>query len=148
MVTRSYPRTPLAPWGAVTCGAAPDPLRVSLVGEIDIALEENLGAVARFLSGSARSDIAVCLHDVTFLDSTGLEFLLHVQEHVRSTGRTLRIVAPSAAARWVLQVAGLADCFEVEDATGPDCACRVPRIDGILPMVPTQRRRGLEGTSN
>jgi anti-anti-sigma factor len=137
------PAPPLtAPWGSVTWSAAPHPLGIALRGEIDIALEEAFEVVQVFLAHSPRSDVAVCLHDVTFLDSTGLDFLLRVQTHVASTGASLCLVAPSPAVRWVLRVAGLDHMFEV---AGPDselamtCECRAPRINGIVALVPLQR---------
>jgi anti-anti-sigma factor len=147
MVALPVSRSTIAPWGSVTCSAPPHPLRVALCGEVDIALEENLGAVLSFVAHSVPSDVAICLHDVTFLDSTGLDFLVELAESVRGRGYATRIVAPSTAVRWVLRIAGLADAFAVEPlaAESPDtCACRVPRIDGIAILVPNQRVPGAD----
>jgi anti-anti-sigma factor len=134
----------------VTCCAAPDPHRLAFAGEVDIALEESLAAIFSFLAHSRPSDVAICLHDVTFLDSTGLDFLVRVQEEVQRAGRALRLVAPSTAVRWVLRIAGLMSMFAVEEAT-PDavaaCECRSPRIDGVRILVPGQRTAGLEGAT-
>jgi anti-anti-sigma factor len=140
MVALPVSRPSTRPWGSVTCCAVPDPLRVTLCGEIDIALEENLDAVAAFLENSARSDLAVCLHDVTFLDSTGLDFLVRLRGRTQDLGRRFRIVAPSTAACWVLRIAGLLELFEVEDPADGPCGCTEPRIDGVHVLSPTQRR--------
>jgi anti-anti-sigma factor len=127
----------------------PDPLRVSLCGEVDIALEDSLDAVMSFVSHSARSDVAICLHDVTFLDSTGLDFLVRLQEYVATVGCGLRVIAPSPAVRWVLRIAGLLEAFDVEDPdTPPDfCACHQSRIDGVRVLLATHYSRGLQDNS-
>jgi anti-sigma B factor antagonist len=141
MVAGSSSSSPAPPWGSITCSVAVHPLRVSLCGEVDIALEDSLDAVASFVAHSERSDVAICLHDVTFLDSTGLDFLVRVQEQVRAVGSALRIVAPSPAVRWVLRIAGLLEMFEIEgsgDQPADFCACRSPRIDGVRALVPAQ----------
>jgi anti-anti-sigma factor len=146
MVADSPSAPPVPPWGSVTCSVAVHPLRVSLCGEVDIALEDSLDAVVSFVAHSERSDVAICLHDVTFLDSTGLDFLVRLQEHVRGAGSAMRIVAPSPAVRWVLRIAALGDAFDIEGADQPAdfCACRSPRIDGVRALVATQRPPGLE----
>ncbi|MCW2566931.1 MAG: hypothetical protein JWN54_1028 [Mycobacterium sp.] len=140
------PRTTVPPWGSVTCSAAAEPHRLAFSGEVDIALEESLGAVFSFLSHSRPSDVAICLHDVTFLDSTGLDFLVRVQDEVHRSGRSLRLVAPSVVVRWVLRIAGLIGVFAVEEATPAAvaaCECRTPRIDGVRVVVPGQRTVGM-----
>jgi anti-sigma B factor antagonist len=145
MATSPLAPTPVPPWGSVTCSVAVHPLLVSLCGEVDIALEESLDAVVSFVVHSERSDVAICLHDVTFLDSTGLDFLVRVQEQVRAAGSAMRVVAPSPAVRWVLRIAGLEDTFEIDgDEPADFCACRSPRIDGVRALVPAQLRLGLE----
>jgi stage II sporulation protein AA (anti-sigma F factor antagonist) len=134
----------------VTCCAVPDPHRLSFAGEVDIALEDSLAAIFSFLSHSRPSDVAICLHDVTFLDSTGLDFLVRVQERVGEGGRSLRLVAPSVAVRWVLRIAGLLTVFTVEEATPAAvaaCECRSPRIDGVRIVVPGQLTVGMEGAT-
>ena len=141
MVTVHPSSAAVPPWGSVTCSVAVHPLRVALSGEVDIALEETLDAVASFVLHSERSDVAICLHDVTFLDSTGLDFLVRVQEHVRATGAAVRVVAPSPAVRWVLRIAGLLDSFEIETpgtGTAGLCACRSPAIDGVHALAAAQ----------
>jgi anti-anti-sigma factor len=145
------PLTPpqTAPWGSVTWCAVPNPLAIALRGEIDIALEDTFDVVLSFLEHSTRSDVALCLHDVTFLDSTGLDFLVRVQDHVDTVGTSLHLVAPSSAVRWVLRIAGMGDLFSTYDAdTGPAlaCGCRVPRIGGIVALVPLQRTAGSADT--
>jgi anti-anti-sigma factor len=125
----------------VTCSATPHPLGIALRGEIDVALEDHLGAVLSFLSHSTRSDVAVCVHDVTFLDSTGLDFLVRVQRHVRSAQTSLCLVAPSSTVRWVLRVAGLTDAFaaaEPDSEAARTCACVAPRAEGLSALMPLQ----------
>jgi anti-anti-sigma factor len=110
---------------------------------VDIALEDNLGAVRSFIAHSVPSDVAICLHDVTFLDSTGLDFLVAIDEQVRARGHRVCIVDPSTAVRWVLRIAGLADAFSVQPLaadSAADCACHTPHVDGIRILVPAQRR--------
>ena len=141
------PRSTLPPWGSVSCCATPHPHRLAFVGEVDIALEDNLDAMFSFLSHSTASDVAICLHDVTFLDSTGLDFLVRVQEQVQATGHTLRLVAPSAAVRWVLRISELTPLFRIDNApadSAATCECRSPRIDGVRVVVPGQRAVGMD----
>jgi len=78
---------------------------VTVRGELDLAAAERLweqlepllipGALVVF-EGT----------QMTFLDSSGLRVLLQAHKRAESEGATFRVVAPQAAARRVLQLAG------------------------------------------
>lgn len=92
---------------------------VHVAGVVDaLALTEVSGA----LTDAQREDehpVYVVLTEVTFMDSRGLGALLAAHERQREGAAAMRIVAPSAPVRRLLEVSGVAAILTEAD-TLPD----------------------------
>ncbi|GAA4289069.1 STAS domain-containing protein [Georgenia daeguensis] len=87
---------------------------LELSGEVDAQLWPDL----QHLGGEAERHavpIDVDLRRVTFMDSTGISFLAGL---VHRGAAPVRVLNPSPAATFLLEVAGLADRVQVEDFGG------------------------------
>lgn len=92
-------------------------LEVLVVGEVDLLTAPRLlRPVLDELDGYAGrppAEVELVLNGVTFIDSTGVVALLDLSKAVCARGARVRLVAPSAAVRYVLDISGLAAYFEV-----------------------------------
>ncbi|MEV4415138.1 STAS domain-containing protein [Catellatospora sp. NPDC049609] len=83
----------------------PDAVRVSLAGEFDLLTEQDL---ATWLGDAIRSHpgrlVEVDMHEVTFLDSTGIRVLLQAHGAATRQGGSLRLVRASGMVREVLDI--------------------------------------------
>ena len=89
---------------------------VTVHGDIDMDNADELVDAIKRVAGTAVVDLS----EVTFLDSTGLQGLLRVQQAARQRGDDLILRHPSKAVRRVLEVTGLIDGFTVEGGTPED----------------------------
>jgi anti-sigma B factor antagonist len=87
-------------------------LKVS--GEIDIQSSPVLDEQLRLAMDRGDTSLVVDLADVSFLDSTGLSVLVGALQRCRAAGGELRLVAPQANVRRVLEITGLAETFHIE----------------------------------
>lgn len=89
-------------------------LRLRLAGELD---GENTAAVMSALTAALDDPDAVHvefdIHDLTFLDSTGIRTLLGCRSAAERAGRRFRLVGPSPAVRQVLEITDLLGVFGV-----------------------------------
>jgi anti-sigma B factor antagonist len=94
-----------------------DAFCVFVSGELDLttcaALHEH---VAAFVDSSKR--VVMDLRDVSFMDSTGLRSLWSIHQGALANGGRLRLRAPSASVRRVLELTQLEGVFEIENDTG------------------------------
>jgi anti-sigma B factor antagonist len=93
--------------------ARPDRSRVivSVTGEIDRA---TIGAVTRALDelrAAGWADLVLDLHNVTFMDSSGLALMLDCDRAAREDGWAFAIVDGSPSVARVLEIAGLSEQF-------------------------------------
>lgn len=91
--------------------------RLLASGEMTIyhAASMKTALLARWPGGT--TDVALDLANVTELDTCGLQMLIMVQQLARSEGRSVVVVATSAAVREVLELCGLREwCGESEAA--------------------------------
>ncbi len=80
---------------------------ITLRGEFDIASAERFETL---LSGlDVRRDIVVDLRGLTFMDSTGIRFLLKMNDQVLAAGHRLTIVPGGPAVQRVFTLAGIQD---------------------------------------
>ena len=104
---------------------------VSLFGELDLASADTLG---RDIGGALDENIGVLivdLHNLNFIDSTGLRVLLRFKNHSEEAGRRLLIARVPGAVRRVLHVSGLVNWFEYLEGPPPgDALC--PACDGWI----------------
>ena len=89
----------------------PVQVRVALKGELDLARWdelEQLGAIA------CDSDLAIVdMTEVTFLDSTVLNWLVHTKQALEQKSGRLRVIAPSGIVTRLVSIAGLEGVIEV-----------------------------------
>lgn len=81
--------------------------RLLASGEMTIyhAASMKTALLARWPGGT--TDVALDLENVTELDTCGLQMLIMLQQLARSEGRSIAVVASSAAVREVLELCGL-----------------------------------------
>ncbi|MFI6564146.1 STAS domain-containing protein [Streptomyces sp. NPDC050534] len=79
---------------------------VTPAGEID---HESGDSLRRALDASdgAHPRIVVDLHQVTFMDSTGINILINAHHTLSEAGGRLRLAAPTTAVRRTLQIVGV-----------------------------------------
>lgn len=80
---------------------------VVLRGELDIASSGQFETLLADLD--VRGDIVADLSGLEFMDSTGIRFLLRMNEQVLGAGRVLRIVPGGRAVQRVFELAGIQD---------------------------------------
>jgi len=94
-----------------------------LTGEVDVAMAPR---IARELSAHAAEhvgDVVIDCSDLEFLDSTGVQVLVDLQQRLQAEGRRLDLVDLPEQTRRVLEIAGLAELFGVgERGLEPDSA--------------------------
>ena len=86
---------------------------ITLTGEIDLSRIEELDQI--FKSGWRRQapGLIIDCTPVTFMDSTGLGWLLRVESEVVNDGGQLRVVLSQGPARRVFELSGLGHMFEL-----------------------------------
>jgi anti-anti-sigma factor len=80
---------------------------LALSGEIDVAAAPSLDESLDGLIPDLRTGLVVDLSCVTFLDSTGLAFLITADNRVRAEGGYLIVYSPPAQVRRLLELSGL-----------------------------------------
>ena len=90
--------------------------RVVLSGDIDLALRNALLDIAEAFAQSQAREIDVDLSAVTFLDSTGLSFLVQLRNTCVERDGTVTLVAPSDAARRTLRLVAFDTMFSLREA--------------------------------
>lgn len=98
---------------AVTFGPT-GALEVLVVGELDLDTSPELVRTVLDEVTRTPADVAIVLNGVSFVDSTGMVALLDIRDALVAGGRSLLLVAPSAAVRYVLELSGLTDEFSIE----------------------------------
>ncbi|MEV6618316.1 STAS domain-containing protein [Streptomyces sp. NPDC051051] len=99
--------------GLSVVATATDGIRVlTVTGEIDHHTGDQLRQ-ALDVSDAARPRIVIDLHQVTFMDSSGINILITTHQTVTAAGGWLRLAAPAHPVQRVLQLVGidqLIDC--------------------------------------
>lgn len=94
---------------------------VGVRGEVDLYTAPRLKERLADLSAHGKSQVAVDLQGVEFMDSTGLGVLIGALKRSREAGGTLSLIAPREPVVKVLAITGLDKVFpihaSVEDAT-------------------------------
>jgi anti-anti-sigma factor len=85
---------------------------VFAVGEIDLVTSPMLREVMVEAVGSRRH-LVVDLSAVSFLDSTGLGVLLHTQERIAATHKSMSLAGPTGFVAKVLRITGVDDAIPV-----------------------------------
>jgi anti-anti-sigma factor len=85
---------------------------VQASGELDTASAGPLLELVRETAARCR-DLTLDLSAVTFMDGAGLDALLAAGRTVRQRGGVLRLRSPQPSVRYVLELTGTEDAFEV-----------------------------------
>lgn len=78
----------------IQCAAYGSTVTLSIRGELDMQTVQTLSRrVADSLTGEV-TDLTLNLHDLAFMDSTGLKFLIEINDRSQQEGWRLKLVAP------------------------------------------------------
>lgn len=77
-----------------------------LRGELDLSSAAELTNAVPRLCGPTTSRVSLDLHEVTFMDSTGLRALLSAAEACERNGCELEVLGASGAVKRLLQITG------------------------------------------
>jgi anti-anti-sigma factor len=106
------------PGSGITCHHGEEGTYLTLWGEIDAALRGPASeAMASLAARPAPRPIAVDTRDVTFIDSSGIAFVLQVYMLGQETGAPVSLVAPSEAVSEVLEMVGMGGRIPVVEAS-------------------------------
>ena len=86
---------------------------LSLRGELDMSCTIELEAITGALSSFEGTDLVVDLSELSFLDSTGLSYLLKARETLRQRGKRVQVVGAHGGVLKVIKVTGLTDVLNV-----------------------------------
>ncbi|MBO1750652.1 STAS domain-containing protein [Actinotalea sp. BY-33] len=103
------------PVGGITVRETPESTIARLWGEIDEALRHEAGAaLSRTLDRGF--PVVIDTREVTFIDSTGIAFLIQFCTIGREEGLAVTLVDPPAVVTEVLDLLGLTHMFDAEPA--------------------------------
>lgn len=87
---------------------------VAVTGEVDAAGSEELRTrLDDVIDDESPMELVVDLHELAFMDSTGLGVLVHALKRMRERGGELTLSAPSPSTRKLLDISGLDRIFPV-----------------------------------
>ena len=89
---------------------------VEVKGEVDLYTAPRLKERMADLTAQGRSQLAVDLEGVEFMDSTGLGVLIGGLKRCREAGGTLALLRPREPVRKVLTITGLDKVFPIHDS--------------------------------
>lgn len=100
--------TRTASGSGITCHHAEDGSYLILWGEVDAALREAASHAMASLAGrTVPLPITLDARDVTFIDSSGIAFILQVYMLGQETGAHVRLVEPAEAVAEILEMVGM-----------------------------------------
>ncbi|WP_418275528.1 STAS domain-containing protein [Isoptericola jiangsuensis] len=98
----------------IACQHQEDGTYLTLWGEVDAALRESASdAMSAVVSRSGTTPIVIDSRDVTFLDSSGVAFILQVYMLGQESGAPVQLLEPSEAVTEVLEMIGMGDRIPV-----------------------------------
>lgn len=97
------------PGSGISCQHQDDGTYLTLWGEVDAALREAASdAMATVVARRTVTPIVLDVRDVTFLDSSGVAFILQIYMLGQETGSPVHLYEPSEAVTEVLDMVGMA----------------------------------------
>ena len=93
----------------LTVDAEANTVRVQLSGEIDIAMNEHLRTVVDVSLADRPDSVVVDFGGVTFMDSTGIRFLVGYRTRCDAIGATWSLIGASNSIRRLIELSGLGD---------------------------------------
>jgi anti-anti-sigma factor len=88
-------------------------VRIAISGEVDLSAIDDLEIALAPALGAQPSPVVVDLRDVSFLDSSGLRFLLALNERTSAGGGRFAIVAAGEPVTRVLELSGVEGRLEI-----------------------------------
>ena len=92
---------------------------MDLIGEVDMSTVPLLHDQLEELVPSLKAGLVIDLSLVTFLDSSGLAFLVAAHNRAKAKGSRLVVYAPTRKSRRLFEISGLTPLLEIFPA-GPD----------------------------
>ena len=92
-----------------------DACRVEVAGDLSSAACPQLLSELRSAIGDGATSVDLDLGEVEFMDSSGIQCIVHARNMASDYGGRLKVVATSNAARLVLEVTGLLEPFTSGD---------------------------------
>jgi len=91
-------------------------VRVALKGELDLSSALVFDEELKRIETNGEPDTLILdLHELKFMDSTGLRLILSAHGRARRCGRSLRIVLANKAMRRIFQLTGMLDRLDIVD---------------------------------
>lgn len=84
-------------------------VRLRLAGEIDIAVTDDLRAVLEASLADRPDSVEIDFREVTFMDSTGIRFLVGVKSRCDAIGASWSLVNVSPPIARLIDLSGLSD---------------------------------------
>jgi len=94
-------------------------ITLSLFGEYDIGCEAKFNGLLARLLNAETTELVVDLTALTFMDSTGLNALIHLDERATESGFDFVVLCGTGAVRRVLELTGLHEVLPVVDPSEP-----------------------------
>jgi len=88
---------------------------IALFEELDLAADSECEAALRLVQGAWES-VTLDLRGLTFMDSSGVRFILALSAMAARDGFELRVIKGNAAVQRVLELSGVEDRLEMRDA--------------------------------
>lgn len=95
---------------------------VAVRGELDAYTAPRFRDQVAALVHQGRTEVTVDLHEVEFVDSSGLSALIAAHKQLRRLGGDLVLLAPTAAVFRVLEISGLTRIFNFADRSTGEMA--------------------------
>jgi anti-sigma B factor antagonist len=93
---------------------SPDLFVTQLSGEVDMTRLDDLNEIAEAFLASAAPVAQVDLHEVTFMDSTGLGLLSRLRNIALTRGGHVILVEPTPSCLKMLRIVGFDTVFEIQ----------------------------------
>jgi anti-anti-sigma factor len=90
-------------------------VRIALEGELDYSSALTLDDELRRAEARGLGVMVLDLHELRFMDSTGLAIIANAYRRMRRGGRRLVVACPTAGVRRILQLTGMLERLEVVD---------------------------------
>ena len=94
-------------------------MRLALCGELDVATVAEVQAVLSDAEADAPALIVLDLRGLTFMDMTGLQFLLRTHERRAHEGLRLLVLPGCRAVRRVLEISGVVALLPLLESPEP-----------------------------
>ena len=91
--------------------------KIVLMGELDMARAGELDGLLAQYGASQATHVEVDLAQVTFIDSTGLGFLVGLRRLAEPRGGTVTLVGPSRTCQRLLDLVAVPTLFEIRAGT-------------------------------